>query len=182
LKSHILYIRIKGLAKSLWRSLPIRLVSIIVPAIGVIAASLALLPRISVTVGDPEDPLNALSAAFTITNTNFVPLHEVTPYVGFGYISSGPPPCDKILQSPFDSQLHLTEWGVHDLDMDERFTITLADMFKVSPKTIPVSCADIVISVHYKPWLWPFSREKLFRFATHVQSNGHVYWYSQPLN
>jgi hypothetical protein len=76
----------------------------------------------------------------------------------------------------FGSKLFQPEWRYHSLDMDERFTITPADLFGKANYT----GGDFIILVTYQPWFIPFDREKRFRFRTHRQTNGNLYWYSVP--
>ena len=65
--------------------------------------------------------------------------------------------------------------------MDERITITLADVCSIGPP-VQLSAADLSIVVSYKPWILPLPREKIFRFIARKQTNGLFYWYSQSLN
>jgi hypothetical protein len=80
----------------------------------------------------------------------------------------------------FDSQVFRSDWANHDLDMDEKFTIS-PDQFIHITNGLPVE-GDIAIVVSYQPWIFPWKREKLFRFKTYKQTNGNLYWYSTPAN
>ena len=87
-------------------------------------------------------------------------------------------------------------WQHHELGIDEKFTISLSDIFRRGPATpydrtyklqLPeegeFKNADIGIVVDYKPLLleWLPPRSKEFRFEAHQQTNGKFYWYSLPL-
>jgi hypothetical protein len=149
--------------------------------LGGFAALVTFLPRISVSPSDPVDPANPFSSSFTITNANIVPLREVTALLGIGQIATEPAQNRPNFVPTFTSRLTMPNWKDHVLSMDEKFTITLADAFGLPPG-VRLSGGDIAIVITYKPWFLPFRREKVFRFITHRQSNGILYWYSQPLD
>jgi hypothetical protein len=146
--------------------------------LGGIAAILVFLPRVTVSASDPPDPANPMSAAFTITNTNFIPLRSVDAALGIGQIMTLPAEPDPNFLPSFESRIDMPGWKGHDLDMDERFTMTPSDLFKLSPGAL--GGADIAIVVSYKPWILPWRREKVFRFIAKRQTNGQFYWYSLP--
>jgi hypothetical protein len=126
---------------------------------------------------DPTDGHNALSASFTITNTNFVPLRHVSVYLGLGQLEQNGQPFDRRLRYDFSSRVTQPWWMDHTLDMDERFTITPAELFHGN-----YTDGEIAIVVSYKPWFLPWTREKIFRFKAYPQSNGKVIWYSVPFD
>ena len=64
--------------------------SLLITLPGLMAAALALLPRVSVVPSDPIDVSNPFNATFTITNTNFIPLRQVNISLGLGQISLAP--------------------------------------------------------------------------------------------
>jgi hypothetical protein len=149
--------------------------------IGGFAAVVTFLPRISIVASDSADPSNPFSASFTIKNTNIVPLSDVSASLGIGQVeTTGAHPDPQFIPS-FESRLIMPVWQHHDVSMDEGFTITPGDLFKFPNPNVSVSFADIAIVVEYKPWFMPFHREKVFRFVTHQQTNGRLYWYSQTL-
>ncbi len=148
--------------------------------VGGIAAALAFLPRVTVVPSDPVDALNPFSASFTITNTNFIPLQDVSICLGMGQIATFPAQIDPNLTPTFESRLMIPQWKNHDLRIDDNITITIVDLINVtSPANL--NGADIAIIVSYKPWILPFRREKIFRFLARKQTNGLFYWYSHPL-
>jgi hypothetical protein len=76
-----------------------------------------------------------LLASFTITNTNFIPLTDVGASFAVEWLvlgsSQNPSMGNLITQRNPHLGLRLTRdhWLHHDLRMDERFTITLAEVF-----------------------------------------------------
>jgi hypothetical protein len=152
--------------------------------LGGIVAFLALVPRPLVTASDPVDPSNVLSASFIISNTNFIPLNSVDVFLavrelqGALVLRAERPPQG----TPFSKVARIIkpEWHDHTLGMDERFTITIADLLVNQGSGL--TWADMAIVVSYKPWILPWRREKMFRFITRKQTNGRLYWYSFPLD
>jgi hypothetical protein len=150
--------------------------------IGTVAALLTFVPRPSVVPGDPVDPSDSMSASFTIVNTTFIPLWHVTAEVASGYLNGGKAPDSSITRTmkpefaTLGPRLVRPEWKDHTLNMDDRFTITPADLFRHAKE------GEIATVVMYKPWILPLQREKVFRFLTYRQTNGNLYWYSLPSN
>ncbi len=147
--------------------------------LGGVVSALTLLPRVSVTPSDPVDPTNTFSASFTISNNNFIPLRHVDAGIGIWQMLGKdvqPQEVQKIV--PFEDVMPFerAEWRNHNLDMDERFTITPNELF-----TGHVTLADIGIIVTYQPWILPWSRKRIFRFKTVRQSDGTLHWYSEPM-
>jgi hypothetical protein len=150
--------------------------------VGGIAAAATFLPRISVIPSDPVDPNNPFSVSFTITNSNFVSLRDVGARIALGQIMAEPLPFNPPKTLEYGSGgITRPEWNHHKLGMDERFTITTQGIFGMLPGA-KLSGADLAIVVSYKPWIIPLRREAAFRFITHRQSNGNLYWYSHPID
>ena len=145
--------------------------------LGFVISLLVLLPR--PTVFPPSVPLDQkdqFSVSFDITNSGYIPLADCTASLGVGQITSKGANLDPGFIPTFESRLVMPAWQHHRLGMDERFTIVLSDAVH------PVESADIAIIVSYKPWFFPINREKIFRFVTFKQTNGHQYWRSWPIN
>jgi len=130
------------------------------------------------------DPANPYPISFIIMNTNIIPLHKMTIYVGFCHLvvetpdfhfSEMPPACTK-----YDTRITQPKWSNRTLTMDERFTITLDDLIPINPPS-KLRSADILIIVKYDPWFIPLTREKGFKFATQLKSDGRLQWLSLPL-
>lgn len=148
--------------------------------LGGVAAVIFFVPRPTVVQGDPVEPDNPFSASFTIRNTNVTPLNETDACISVGEITNGPSETRGKRIPTFGNCFIMPEWENHYLSMDEAFAITPTDLF--SPITgRQVNYADIAIVVKYKTWFWPRKQEKTFRFITHRQSNGRLYWYPETL-
>jgi len=153
----------------------------ILGAATILGAVVVFVPRPIVTQSDPVDVNNSMSASFTITNTTLIPLWHVSAFLAVGQVVPPGKELDPTWVPNWQSRLFLPEWRDHLLGMDERFTITPGDIFSIS-KEGPWAEGDIAIVINYEPWWLPVEREKIFRFKTHKQTNGHLYWYSVPLN
>ena len=171
----------KGAIQTRRRISVLEIILALATLVGGVAAALVFLPRISVVPADPVDSSNPFSASFTITNTNFIPLRDVNVSLGVGQISTEPAQLDPNFNPSFETRFSTgPEWSNHELQMDERFTITPTDSVRIGPPA-RLSGADIAIVVSYKPWFLPLRREKIFRFIAKKQTNGQFYWYSLPM-
>jgi hypothetical protein len=153
-------------------------ISGLVTLVGLVVALLTLLPRPAVTPSDPVDPDNPLSASFTIANNNFIPLRRVSASLGIGEIQPVGKPLDPVVEYAEQGTLTPDAWIDHTLEMDDHYTITPYDVIHATGDRE----AAIEIVVSYNPWIMPFRRKRIFRFATHRQTNGKLYWYSLPSN
>jgi hypothetical protein len=146
--------------------------------LGGIVAAVALLPRMVVSVSEPADPERPLSASFTVTNTNVVPLWDVIVGIAPGDVLLGDA---HVVSSPSlsdDSSIFLPPaWAHHNLRMDEQFSIDPSTIFPTTTKE-----ADLAIIIHYHPWFLPIDRSRAFRFKTRKQENGRYRWDSVPLH
>src|SRR4051812_36945097 len=61
----------------------------------------------------------------------------------------------------FTNRLQRDDWHHSRLYMDDRFSISLTDLFNSE-----MAWADIAIVISYQPWFLSFGREKVFRFVT----------------
>lgn len=149
--------------------------------LGAAIAVLSLLPRPIVDPYGPVDPSNPFSASFTITNISFIPLEDLNVSMGLGQVVTEPAQINPNFVPNFMSRLARPEWANHRLSMDEKFTITIGDLFSFGGEA-KLSGADIAIVISYRPWIIPLRREKIFRFVTKRQTDGQLYWYSRPLH
>ena len=164
---------VQSLRKSIFTA-----ISVVLALLGGIVAVLTLLPRISVTPSEIVDPNDTFSASFTISNNNFIPLRHVGAALGILEIQPLGIPLDSHLPPYKNGGLVRSAWANHSLDMDDRFTITPSDSIRTkTPRE-----ASIAIVVSYQPWVLPWTRKKIFRFATHRNENGTLSWYSLPPN
>lgn len=149
--------------------------------LGAIATVLALLPKVTIDSSVPVDPTNPFSASFTIINSGYIPLWSTDVSIGIGQVVFEPAQVDPNLFPKFENRFTPPEWLNHRLSSDERFTVTIGDIFQMG-HGVRLSGADIVISISYKPWILPFRSETVLRFITKKQSDGRLYWYSLPLH
>jgi hypothetical protein len=144
---------------------------------------LFLQPRPSVSPSSSPDLANPFYESFTIANTNVIPLRDAGVSIAVIEILGGGLQFDELNRPPLDST-HLSEltqkdWNHHNLDMDEKYTIT-PDIFAAAPGQ-ELSGADIAIVVKYRPWFLPITRQRVFRFITHRNDNRTFSWHSFPI-
>jgi hypothetical protein len=113
--------------------------------IGVVAV---VYPRPVVTPSEPVDPENSLSASFTVTNNNVVPLWHVSGAFSLGELHTAhrEPPTDStdpakpprisinpaitlVSAAKFGSDLSMPSWLNHKLNMDDGFTVIPEELF-----------------------------------------------------
>jgi hypothetical protein len=145
---------------------------------------LFLQPRPSVNPPGPPDLTNPFNASFTITNTNIIPLRDVGVSIGVIQVVMSPLPFNETKRPPLYYPGRLPtitreDWNNHNLEMDEKYTIT-PDV--IAPgRGASLGGADVAIVVKYRPWFLPVERRRIFRFVTHNNGDGTFSWHSYPL-
>jgi len=147
--------------------------------VGCLVGLLILVPRPLVSPPQGEIENRDVSfVAFDISNSGILPLRDVCAYIRLGWFGvrnpstpSGEPHIWVTTNSPalFDGNTFTNNsWLHHNLQVDERFTISLADAIEAFRQRGPIDDADIAIAVTYKTWPIPIRRTKLFRFKTSI--------------
>ncbi len=144
------------------------------------AAALMFLPGVTVDPEGPLDPSSPYPISFRISDSNFIPLHNVNAYLVICYAVPVPVPPAQGCQPPYRTRLFKAGWRDHVLASDRSFTITLDDFMRfIAPEKL--GGADISIIVEYQPGIIPLRQEKEFRFATAPRVDGKLDWVSRPL-
>jgi hypothetical protein len=137
------------------------------------AALPTFLPRPTVTLSDPLDPSNVMSALATIRNDNAIQLRNLRAALAVHRVALS----DRIaLVGRTDYQTAFTpaQWANHTLNVDDSLIIILTDIIERA------DAGDIAIVVSYEPWILPIRLRKIFRFVTRRKDNGRTYWFAQP--
>ncbi len=164
-------------AKAIWSAVSVG---------AVLLAYLVLVPRISITPSAVPQPSDPFSGYFRLANNQFYSLRDVSIQASMwcaaiGGRDSNPPPIDNAHCLP-SMKTSKPEWRDHTIDGDESWDISLAGLFSVTPSSA-LRYADIVITVNYQLWLWPFHRcRREFRFFTRRLDGGGVEWLQKPLD
>ena len=146
--------------------------------LGAPAAVVTLLPRVTATISDPADPDLPFSSSVTITNTGYIPLDSVSPFMGLGQIGGEhAPPEDKNLHPNYHPYFRRAQWPIQNLGLDDKFTFAINDVFDTASGRI--SYADIAVVIDYEIPVIHLKREKVFPMEAHKQRNGKFYWYSK---
>ncbi len=145
---------------------------------GVLAALLALLPRVTPTLSEPVDPDNPFSSSVTITNTGYIPLNNVMPVMSGGQIVTKGKLPDLNWIPTYETRVQKAEWVPRDMAIDDRFTFALNDLWDTKERG-GLEYADLAVIIQYEVPVIHLKREKIFPFVTHRQTNGRLYWYSK---
>jgi hypothetical protein len=151
------------------------------------AAVVTFLPRVTIDVGDPTDPLNAFSAPVTVTNT-FPPLERVQLVFGLCKIVYRPLPGVRLQQAGrancvAGSGVRITSTAMagHRFGTDEKWRVLLKDFVGEQPD---FQNGDITMILSFTPWPlnylradWLFGCERQFRFQASKENNGHWQWF-----
>src|SRR5579871_3943188 len=139
--------------------------------IGVIAL-LAFWPGVNVSISEPVDLNNPLSASVTIANNGHLPLTSVRPSFGLGKITYGDPNHPTIYQSSEDyAAMTSEEWHPRDLGTDEKFEVALNEVWPDNLR--PLLSGELAIMVEYRIPIIHWRRFKTFPYRAKQQSNGH---------
>lgn len=142
------------------------------------AALLALMPRVAVTISDPVDPEQPFSSSVTIANSGYIPL-IVDHYLGVIKIESTT--AELASAGPCYALARYGKWTSHRLGLDDKFSFALNEITYTLPNTLET--ADIAIIVKYRiPMIGWGGPSKVFGYAAHKQSNGRFYWYPDTVN
>jgi hypothetical protein len=167
--------------------------------LGVPAAIVVFWPRVTVDILAPENPLNALSAPFVVTNIGIMPLRNVSFSMGVCRITlkmpNGSPlnivgtpdhpidPSTPRCATSNGARFATPSWSNHRLAPDERYSGNLADphTFDAGSNNL-ISDADISMVVSFRPWVIPWTKEAEFRFVTKPQPDGTLRWFPRSLD
>jgi hypothetical protein len=146
--------------------------------IGVPAALVAFLPRVTATMSDPLDTNNPFSSSITIVNTGYLPLHAVTVSIAVQNISgNGSVPTVNLRGVPnYGSIIHQQNWVPRELGLDDRFMLALDQFMNFPTKTL--GSADIAIVIDYEIPIIHIKRRKRYPYFARKQPSGNFFWYA----
>lgn len=147
----------------------------------ILAAILALLPRLNVVVSEPVDPNNPFSSSVTVTNTGYVALCSVATALAVKEIDYGNLLHPVVLKSESESyDLVIQNPALKSvcLGLDDRFTYDLSAYMGHPPNLVR---ALVAVTVQYKILYIPLKRTKTFPLMATRRSDGKFYWYAQAL-
>lgn len=144
--------------------------------VGLVVGYLVLWPpRLLVEPLGPFDSSDPLSATFLIKNGWLLSLRDVVPFVGVCTFDVAPG--FRVQGNCADrgaARFVMPFWKSRDLDVDDRFTIALADVLNTPAASF--AGGDITVGARFKPWLWPRYTERMFRFVAKKQRDGKYVW------
>jgi hypothetical protein len=144
--------------------------------LGGFSAVVTFLPRVTAVVSDPVDPTDPFSSSVTVTNTGYLPLNSVVPFVRINELRYGNLSRPLILNSTNSYGLGITAERQPPvrLGLDDRFTFDIHQALPALPPLL--SRADIAISIRYKIPLIFLTREKMFPLVADRDTNGNFRW------
>jgi hypothetical protein len=162
-----------GVPKSLLGTM----VAVILGVLTFIGGLAVLWPRVGVTVSDPVDTNDPFSASATVSNTGFLPLHDVNAWFGLVRIVGGVNGATYEGAANYGTRIQpkaLEE--KHTLTMDDKFTFALNDI--ISFCKCSGESADIAVIVEYHIPIIGLRLEKIFPYYLRKQG-GNYYWYAK---
>jgi hypothetical protein len=150
--------------------------------VGLVAGGLFLLPpRVTVESLAPFDASDALSTSFVIKNAWILSLDEVQAFLGICEFRASPQiTIQGNCAHPGATPMTAPPWKPHHLDVDEKFSIVIGEVWNTPAATF--SGGDITVVVTFKPWISPFRQGRQFRFVASKQRDGKFYWSPQAID
>ena len=150
-----------------------KFVGILLASLGFVTGYLSLIPRLSVVQDHPLDENNPFSTPFIVSNDGPLGINDlqfscvlfnVRNTVGGGV-------------SNVETSMAL---GGKRMEPGERATVP-CDTMPLVPTGILAS-ADVAVKISFRPDFTWWRKLRAFRFVTYHASDGHLYWYPQPLS
>lgn len=132
-------------------------------------------PKISVSPLQLIDPHDAFSAPFAVANDGYLSLNRTssTCVLKIAKFETIQVIGVAVSQPQTDNTAEMGPGEKMTVKCRFRETIGVSEALKV---------ADILISIEYKPWIWPATRKREFRFETARNSDGTWQWLPQPVS
>jgi hypothetical protein len=158
----------------------------VVGAVGFLGAAATFLPRATISPANSKvDPIGSPDL-FQVQNSGLIPLKNIGVAIGICQITYNSLPQPEDISglecnhtTKIVSYISFLPWKKPILDPDHRYTIAIQDAFRPNPRA-PIGYADISLKMSYTlpllPW-WKRSAE--FRFTTHQEEDGALYWREQ---
>jgi hypothetical protein len=163
---------------------------------GLLAGLFFFLPRVVIDVDSSEFSDDPFSVSFLITNTNIVPLEDLSVAIGLcswrAAVSLDIYSKQGVIKDCGDKShntlLIPSTWTGHRLAPDEKYKVFLDDGFnQLLPKPKPLLRqsfidADISIVVTFKPWISPIRIKREARFSAKRDEKGKIIWFNQTID
>ncbi len=153
-----------------------RVVSIIALLIGLSAAILQHLPRISVIPSSSLDPSNPFATPFTVSNDGYLDVYNATIVCNLKYVKDAN---ENTVVGPFPvyGQTTLAR------DLAPGFPVTVPCNFPSRGAAVlfeaPIATAKISISVQFRPAFLPWRRSRAYNFFMARDNQGQIHWFPE---
>lgn len=150
-----------------------KVVGLLLASLGFVTGYLSLVPRLSVSQDRPLDVNNPFSTPFVVSNDGPLGINDLRfSCFFFNLENTAGGGLTNVETNMF--------LGSKRMEPGERATVPCDTMPLVLPG--PFVSADIAVKVSFRPdFVWR-RKPRAFRFITYHASDGHLYWYPQPLN
>lgn len=146
-------------------------VTLLATSLGIVTGYLSLVPKISVSQNQPLNPNELFSTPFIISNDGPLGINNIDFVCWMRDIQVGASAIKNVgLTSP---SLH-----AEGMEPGERATYPCGPTVSLHPLT----SADVVFEVKFRPDFVPWRISRRFRFVTMQTSDGQLVWYPQPFN
>jgi hypothetical protein len=142
--------------------------------LGIVTGYLSLVPRISVENSQLLNLADPFATPFVVSNDGPLGINDVILSCLLIYVeSTGGGTIEGLTVGPNPV--------IEGMDPGERATLPCT-FHPVFGFTNPLKAADIAIVVNFRPDFVPWHQIRRLRFKTLKGSDGHLYWYPQPLS
>jgi hypothetical protein len=147
--------------------------------LGLITGYMALIPRISVSQSQPLDVNEPFSTPFIVSNDGPLPLMNVRFACAINALrdSKG----DNVTvgnQKGLGPEITVPQLISDEISPGERSTVPCANPFRFPT---PLASGDVAIVVRFRIGYTFLPSKRISRFVTFKATDGHLYWYPQPV-
>jgi hypothetical protein len=138
--------------------------------VGLIAALLTFLPRLSMSSSESLDPSTPFSTPFVVSNDGLLSINDVTCYCLIRRVVIA----DRGDITVSNNIVYSDSLPVPNLAPGEKTTVSCPPLLPSEPR---ITRADMDIVLRFRPYGLPWYREKAFRFTTEIASDKRLHWY-----
>ncbi len=154
-------------------------IGLLATSLGIITGYLALVPRLSVTQNQPLNLDDPFSTPFILSNDGPLGVNDAKFSCYVFHLASAPAGRLSSGTSTIDEVGASQGLVAKRMEPGERATIPCS----LQPFTLmnPVKTGDVAVQVDFRPDFVFWRQTRSFRFVTLKSSDGHLYWYPEPI-
>ena len=173
--------------ESIWKRLLVGTASL-----ATLAGLIIFWPRMTMESNSEFEASNPRDIQFALTNTGYISLRDIRPMIGICEMildaRTDVAPPKKTCNGPLTARVYPTAWHVSYLGLDETDDLRLDASSPTSADGAiyfgpgrSLNYFDFSIAISYKPWIFPITGHKEFRFSTRDEGNGKISIFQRPL-